>query len=141
MTQQFKWIIGSVAVFLGVVLSLVLFRSWDNSKHSVLADEEIMSTINEINSQLPKMLDKDTQLERVEGGPGKKLTYVCTLVNYSSQDISKAVFDQEVAPYVKQGLQTDRTLYPLFRKGITIVYRYLGNDGVYISEVVKRPHE
>ncbi|MFA5262159.1 MAG: hypothetical protein WC450_13130 [Candidatus Omnitrophota bacterium] len=141
MTQQRKWTLGIIAVFAGLVLSLVLFRSWYNTKYSVLADEEIMSVVNEMNSQLPKMLDNDTRMERIEGGPGKRLTYVCTLVNYSSKDISKAIFDQEVAPYVKQGLQTDRTLYPLFRKGITIVYRYLGNDGVYISEVIKRPHE
>ncbi|HPB69062.1 MAG TPA: hypothetical protein PLT76_03110 [Candidatus Omnitrophota bacterium] len=141
MTQQVKWTLGIVAVFVGLILSLMLFRSWYNTKHSVAADEEVMAVVNELNAQLPKMLDDDTRLERIEGGPGKKLVYICTMVNYSSQDISKELFDKEVAPYVKQGLQTDRTLYPLFRKGITIVYRYFGSDGVYISEVVKRPHE
>ena len=139
MTQQLKITLGIIVAFAGIILSLILFRSWYNTKYSVLADEEVMALVNEMNEGLPKMLDDDTRLERIEGGPGKRLTYVCTMVNYSSSDISKAAFDREVAPYIKQSLMTNKALYPLFKKKIAIVYRYEGNDGVYVSEVLMRP--
>ena len=139
MTQQLKMTLGVVLAVIGLVLGIVLFRSWYNKEHSVTNDKEIMALVDKMNAGLPKDLDDDTRLERIDAGPGRRLTYVCTLVNYSSKDISKAAFDREVAPYVKQGLMTNQGLYPLFRKNIVIVYRYLGNDGVYISEVVMRP--
>jgi PBP1b-binding outer membrane lipoprotein LpoB len=49
-----------------------------------IPDKPLSQTAREINTTLPKMIDSETRLDRVEGGPGKTFDYYFTLGNTSA---------------------------------------------------------
>ncbi len=127
------------AVFACGILCVTLLCSCGKPKDQKILDEETVEQIRTANESLPVMLDDDTRLERIEGGPGNRMTYHCTLVKYSSEQLPKELFDKEIAPIIKKNNLSNYSLLTYFRKGITVIYSYKGNDGVHISDVVLDP--
>ena len=94
---------------------------------------QLIQSANEMNQQLPKMIDPDTRLDSTQGGPGRQLSYNLTLVNYSSNQINNQQFDQKVTPLIKNQTCTHPETQVLFSNKITIRFNYYGNDGRLIS--------
>lgn len=107
---------------------------------SVLAQSDqvstqLLQTANDMNQQLPKMVDPDTRLDSTQGGPGRQLSYNLTLVNYSSNQINNQRFSQKVTPVVRNEACTHPTIQRLFNNQVTIRFNYYGNDGHLISTI------
>ncbi|WP_013321122.1 hypothetical protein [Gloeothece verrucosa] len=107
---------------------------------SVLAQSDQLSTqlinsANQLNQQLPKMIDPDTRLDSTQGGPGRQLSYNLTLVNYSSNQINNQKFYQNVSPLVRKEACTHQGTQVLFNNKILIRFNYYGNDGRLISTI------
>src|SRR3954464_3521988 len=59
-----------------------------------------------MNAELPKLLDQATRLDTTTAGPGNRLTYICTLVNYSKDELDLAVFTAEMKPQIINAYKT-----------------------------------
>ena len=92
--------------------------------------DELAADINK-RGGFPKMIDAETRLDRVSGGPGKKLTYNYTLVNLRANQVNLAALSKFGA-----GLKAAACASPGSRKileaGFLLGYAYSATDG-YLS--------
>lgn len=97
-----------------------------------------IKTINELvksaNANLPAMVDKQTRLDKVVAGPGAQLTYLYTLPDLASSDVSASWITVDVKPKVTRDVCDTPLLRRLLANGATLVYAYKGKDGVDINQ-------
>lgn len=87
------------------------------------------------------MVDKETQLDSTIGGPGKKFTYLYTLVNFSSQEISWQQFNNSLSTNLRNSVCSSKEMEVFFKNGVQVVYKYRGKDGVIIGDIVINPSD
>jgi len=91
----------------------------------------------DMKSELPKKLDKDTELVNVYT---KKLEFVSEyeLLNFQSNEANKAAAAAKIESFLKSqicpGIKKE-----LLGKGISSKYIYKGKDGEYLFEEVLKP--
>ena len=98
-------------------------------------EETIRQASNQLNSRLPMMVDKDTRLESTMPGPGKKWTYLYTLVSMRSTEVTQQQIKDVLGPTIKNGVCTSKEMQVFVKNGVQIVYRYRGSDGAIIGDV------
>ncbi|WP_239005461.1 hypothetical protein [Gloeothece citriformis] len=97
--------------------------------------DQLLDRANQMNQDLPKMIDPDTRLDSTQGGPGRQLSYNFTLVNYASNQIDGQRFSQKVMPVIKNQACTNASVQSLFNNRVSIRFNYYGNDGRLISTI------
>lgn len=90
-------------------------------------------TAEQINKRGSTMVDKDTRLDRVAVGPGARITYFLSFLNYSSQDIEPSWLHENWEPAVKKGVCASKEMRSGMQYGTTAVYAYSGNNGAEIA--------
>jgi hypothetical protein len=98
--------------------------------------DPIVEAIKKLNEG-PKMVDSMTRFDRATAGPGQRLTIEETVVTVKASDISEEAW-QNYLPQLRKNVLSSQ-IGMLTQRGITVVYRYYGNDGVLIHEVVFSP--
>lgn len=94
---------------------------------------------NTVNATLAMMLDKATRLDSTVPGPGNTFTHFLTLSAYNSAELESMSAMAVLTPAVKRstcGL-TEREWF--FKRGVSLVYAYRGNDGREIGRVIVTP--
>lgn len=109
-----------------------------NQVQKLNVDPNPIKTINEMvksaNANLPVMVDKQTRLDKVVAGPGAQLTYLYTLPDLASSDVSASWITVDVKPKVTRDVCDTPLLRRLLANGATLVYAYKGKDGVDINQ-------
>ena len=99
---------------------------------------DLINNIAEIvkngNEKLPMMVDKQTRLDKVVAGPGAQITYLYTLPDYASFDVSADWISTDVKPKVTKDVCDTAVLRKLLASGVTLVYAYKGKDEVDINK-------
>jgi hypothetical protein len=104
-------------------------------------EEALAAAERQINAILPKMVDEATRLDRAKAGPGKKFTYIYTMISAKASDIDSGAWREKFVPAVRKDVQEAEGMKSLFRLGTTVHYRYHGSDGVLIDEIIISPTE
>ncbi|MDD5277836.1 MAG: hypothetical protein PHR16_17400 [Methylovulum sp.] len=91
------------------------------------------SAAQQINQEGPVMVDKEIRLDRAAVGPGVRLTYHYTFINYSSSDITSSWLQANIRPAVKMNVCANEKMKPALQKGGIYVYAYSGNNGLEIT--------
>ena len=104
----------------------------------VAVQPQLIIKINELvkkgNEQLPMMIDKQTRLDKVVAGPGAKITYLYTLPELASFDVSAFWISNDVRPKVTKDVCDTAELRKLLASGAALEYAYKGKDGVDINQ-------
>jgi hypothetical protein len=139
------WVGVIVALLLGGVIGKMVGRSASTSVFSSdpkpAFDQTLPKLANDLNRQLPMMVDRGTRLDSTVGGPGKRFTYVYTLVELPAADIDRAQLQRMLASSTRNRVCTDPKMEALFKNGVTVVYSYRGNDGIHVMEMPLTPSE
>ena len=96
--------------------------------------KNIAEIVKNGNEKLPMMVDKQTRLDKVVAGPGAQITYLYTLPDYSSFDVSADWISTDVKPKVTKDVCDTAVLRKLIASGATLEYAYKGKDGVDINK-------
>ena len=106
----------------------------------VLSDSELerslRHTSEQLESRLPMMVDDATRWESTVPGPGRKWTYVYTLVTATSGDVTGQQIQDALGEKIRTSVCTTREMQVFVKNKVQVVYHYNGNDGVDIGEVV-----
>ena len=103
-----------------------------NEKNIIIA---FTIAANQFNKGKPIMVDEITRWDRMEVGPGMRLTYRYTLPDYSSNEIKSRQLLAKVKPeIIKKACNSKEMTYSM-RHGATYVYVYHGNDGIEITRL------
>lgn len=101
---------------------------------------ELSSVLHEaaisLNTQVPMKLDEETQLDSVATF-ANYMIYNNTMINYDANMLDVAIFTASIEENVIGGLCANPSLAFFIEQKVVMVYRYIGKDGVYITEASK----
>jgi hypothetical protein len=140
MKKTLGMIIGTV---IGAVFAVVCTNFVQDTFFSkeVKLEKALMQSANEINKNCPFMVDKDTRLDNTFGGPGKKIQYYYTLVNYTKDGIDIEEFEKAITPILITNAKNNTEMESLFKNGTTAIYHYKDKDGLLLSSVEIKPED
>ena len=101
-----------------------------------VTEETIRNASNKFNLTLPITADKDTRLDSTFVGPGKRWTFVYTLVNTSASEITATKLQEAMAEQVTNGVCSAQETRVFVEHGVQIVLKYRDKDGVVIGDIV-----
>jgi hypothetical protein len=105
----------------------------------VLSDHELekqlRQTSEQLEARLPMWVDDATRWEGTVPGPGRKWTYVYTLMTASSADVSEQQIQDALGEKIRISVCTSREMQVFVKNKVQVVYHYNGNDGADIGEV------
>ena len=94
-----------------------------------------------LNQSLPAMLDKETRLDRTIAGPGKRFTYVFTVVNYRKKDVNLSVFQQRMKDQITANYRTRPEMQELRKNNVELRYQYKDKLGEVIYDMTVAPKD
>jgi hypothetical protein len=128
---------------IGVIIGSIIATQFISSS-KVSFDKELMEISNKTNKTCPFMVDKKTRLDETIGGPGKKFSYIYTLVNYAEKDIAKDRIDNFVGKMKLQlinNVRTDKDMKEFRDMSVEMVYIYKSKDGHELARITISPHD
>jgi hypothetical protein len=103
---------------------------FDASKDQVIAMLQV--TANQVNTSLPMMIDRDTRFERMGVGPGRRVTFMRTLIHYTVTEMPGQRLEELVGESIRNGVCSAPEMQVWLIDEVTIVYRYSDKNGTFI---------
>ena len=132
-----KWFFY-VAVGLCLLMAAVIKNTFTDDRKAAVAGEGkdyLVKIADELNRELPEMLDKETRADRVDAVAGKGLTLHYTLVNMKSADLDRAGVASFLAGY-KRGQCRAATVKDVIGRGASMEYQWKAKDGVEVARLL-----
>ena len=119
----------------GKIIARKAFSSSYKQKQNAEIQELLQDAAKEIKSQLPLMVDEETQLDSVLA---VKNQIFCryTMVNYKSTEIDAHEFEVEAKKLAKHNTCSNENTKKLLQLGANYVFIYFGKDGYKIARVL-----
>lgn len=124
----------AVAVAIGVfiVREVSVYKQHKTSEVESRLIESFELAAEQINAQVPKMIDNDTFLDKATVGPGPRLTYHYTLPNRKSDEIDADMMLSILKPDIAAKVCSNEEIKNILQYGGIYTYAYSGNDNVNI---------
>ncbi len=119
--------------FLLIGFTIWKFISNGSDNYSESISVQITETVKELDSILPITIDKKTRWDAVQGGPGENISYLYTLLNFSSSDLNANELEKNIFPNIKAAVCNSKNMQEMFDAGITAHYIYYSKDGVEVA--------
>ena len=134
-------ILAAIASGIGKEVGRSAVKKYASDRNDGAVEEALRQAAGQINRGLPMMVDQYTRMDSTVPGPGKKLTYLYTLVSVNSADVSQQQLQDALGTSVRNGVCTNRDMQFLVNSGVQFVYLYRGGDGGVIGDVVVNPQD
>jgi len=99
------------------------------------ADHALTQACTEINRFTPVPLDRETALVQCTLAQKKNLVFVITLTNYAAHSAASQGFRLNFVPILQKNICNNGDVRILTRLGLSLVYRYRGNDRETVGDV------
>jgi hypothetical protein len=104
--------------------------------------EKVLRTVaQEQNKQLPMLIDSDVRLNAMSAGPGKRLNYHYTYINYPASHFDQAEFRRLMKQELRTNICSSKGMQVFIKSKITLVYSYAGKYGGKISDIFIFPSD
>ncbi len=141
--SSIKKILGSVGAVVVFVIAFVVVRSLSYQSTTSIIDgiqgnkteltSEVMNQVAEdINKELPTMIDSDTRLDSVYGAENT-LGYKYTLINTSLSEIDSDLLSAQIRPKIVNNVCTTPDMAIYVKNKATITYTYYDKNGLFID--------
>jgi hypothetical protein len=126
-------------------LSVCLISTTIQAKtNNSMTHRELSSILSDavagVNAQTPMILDEDTRLDNAATAKNL-IIYNNTMVNYNADELDADIFTTNLQEAVIEPLCANPDLVFFRTVNVTMVYRYLGKDGKFITELSKNMGE
>lgn len=99
------------------------------------ADRALTQACAEINRYTPVPLDRETSLAQCTLAQKKNLVFMITLTNYAAHSAASQGFRLNFVPILQKNICNNGDVRILTRLGLSLVYRYRGNDHEMVGDV------
>ena len=123
-----------IVLVAGITISSVTNASQTEAERSLSI--ELTKSVIEINSITPQKLDEDTRLDSASTFKNF-IIYNNTMINYTAEQLDVKLFDPIIEENVIGNLCSNKALAGLIEGDVTMVYRYHGKNGQFITELSK----
>lgn len=96
---------------------------------------------SQINQQLPMNIDKQTRLDNLTPGPGRRFTYNYTMVAVAAIDVDKTYFHGAMQSKLRNSVCSTPEMEVFFKNGVTLGYSYRAADSVFITKIDITPKD
>ncbi len=122
-----------IGLVVAVTIAVLLPKFLPDREERLIAS--LQKSVEVLNETCPQMLDSDTRLDYASAGPGRKITYFCTILG----DVISAADDAELWNEIRQEtletvLASDE-MGSLRSEGVSLVYRYKNEAGEFMGQV------
>ncbi len=130
----FGLVIASSGGDIGEVLGKRAFASEKPTKQEIESTlvEAYKEAAKQINAGVPRLIDSETRLDKASVGPGPKVVYHHTFINYSSKKLTAEKLQKSLRPEVTGKVCSSADMKASLQYGGSYVYSYSGNDGAEI---------
>jgi len=125
------------AAVIGSIVGSVAVREVFNRPPST--ESVLVQTSNEMNKNLPMMLDQFTRLDTTFPGPGKVFNYKYTLVGLKLADLDVESVRTLITPLVTQNYKTNPAMDSLRKLSTTLKYHYHDDEGAFAFAIEVDP--
>jgi hypothetical protein len=98
-------------------------------------DRALTQACAEINRFTPVPLDRETALAQCTLAQKKNLIFVITLTNYAAHSAASQGFRLNFVPILQKNICNNGDVRILTRLGLSLIYRYRGNDHETVGDV------
>lgn len=123
-----------------IFYGLLAASSFGVAAAQTAAEKEMSSLLTEVvagvTAKLPLMIDDDTELSSV-ATTRNLMIYTNTVIKFKGEQINTEKLNELLDNTVLAKLCDQKELKAFIDLGVVMVYRYLGNDGVFVTEVSK----
>jgi hypothetical protein len=123
-----------IALF--AVLNISSFASTAQTDAERSLSVELTKAVMQINGSAPQKIDEETRLDSAATF-SKYIIYNNTMTNYTAEQLDVKLFDPIIEETVIGSLCKNKGLVGLIEDGVTMVYRYHGKNGQFITELSK----
>ena len=99
------------------------------------ADRALTLACTEINRYTPVPLDRETSLVQCSLPQKKNLVFLITLTNYAAHSAASQGFRLNFVPILQKNICNNGDVRILTRLGLSLIYRYRGNDHETVGDV------
>lgn len=149
MLKKLLGIIGSIATLFATLIAIGIggdigkiagkaaFSSSKPSPQEVEARliEGFTQAVNQYKPMFPMMLDKETRLDNATVGPGPRLVYHYTFIDYTSGNIDANTLSSNFRAGVTRKVCASSNMKKPLQYGGIYVYAYSGNDGIEVGRI------
>ena len=130
-----------ICVIVGVSIGKTVIKSIFDRKDVVLFDEALVEVAKQLNTTLPMQIDKDTRMDSTIAGPGNRLTYLYTLINFSSNELDQTEFTTIMRPQLVNGYKTNPDMAFFRQNKVELHYHYRDKNGNTIATIIISPKD
>jgi hypothetical protein len=123
-------VVAGVSSAVGAIVGNSVVQAWRNNRSDVSIDRTLAKSAEEINRNLPMMVDRVSRLDATAALPGKKLLYRYTLID--AQLAANGIVSK-LRPKAIQNFKTAQNMAALRAMGVTLVYSYYDEAGAELT--------
>jgi hypothetical protein len=146
-------IIAPIVLYLGYILGGALNRNGIAFSDQALVggalnrnghapvDQALVLTSETMNRTLPVQIDSETRLDATSAGPGNRMTFFYTLVNFSPDNLDRAKFVEMLRRQIINGYKTSPDMASFRSKQVELQCTYRFKDGSPVATIGVSPKD
>jgi len=133
----------SISAFISIINreSTSINKTVSAGKENISIEQYLLNASNEINKDLPRMLDNNIRLDTTFAGPGREFTYYFSLMSHNSSEIDQVNFYKEMTRQLRTTACSDKNMALYISNGVTFIFKYRGKDGLFFAEIPIKPKD
>jgi hypothetical protein len=109
-------------------------KEYEKEKLDVAIEKELIKTSQQINKQLPMMVDSETRLDTTIC-TGKNVAYKYTMINLSEKDLDINAFIKEIKPMLLKNQCSNENMVKMLKIGVQYSYMYQDRNGTLVTAI------
>ena len=132
-------IIIALAAVIGSIAGRYIIDGINGKQNSF--DKVLVKTANELNKNLPMMMDSETRLDTTMALPGKEYVYYISVINYTVDEIDIEIFGNEIKPNLLNNVKTNSNMETFRENNVTLSYVYRDKNKNEIIRIKITPED
>jgi len=133
-------VIIAVASALGTVGGRLLFEKLHGTD-SVTFNGTLIKVADELNRNLPIMVDRNTRLDSTMALPDGKFVYLYTIIGLDETAINKETFADRMRPKLINNYRTEESMKTFRENNMQLLYKYKTEKGESIADITISPRD
>lgn len=124
---------GVMAVFIVGTAGGYLPHSTDALRETV--EKKLARAVERSANDFPRRVDRELRIDRMSAGPGRRLTFHCTMLATPSSRIDGERFRTSISSTIVERVCSNREMEYFLTNGVTVAYAFNGSDDLPIATV------
>jgi hypothetical protein len=132
-----------IKIIAGIVGAIVAYAVVSNLQLGSGAhlDKALFNMANELNKNLPMMVDRDTRWDSSGAEPGNKFIYIYTVVNHTKEEADVPALEKALRPQLIANYKTNDQMKYFREHNVELHYQYKDKNGEFVFEIVVSPKD